>query len=438
MSNGIFELVLILALILLNGVLAMAEIATVSARKARLQQLANEGDEKSRQALNLASDPSDLLSTVQIGITLVGILAGAFGGATFADRIAAWLSAIPALAPYANAIALALVVVAITYLSLILGELVPKRLALINPERVIRSLAGPMQLLAKIVHPIVRLLSVSTDLVLRLLGARSADEPPITEEEIKLLIEQGTEAGVFQEAEQDMVAGVFRLGDRRVGSLMTPRTEIYWLDLEDPPEAIRDEIIASPFSRLPVAAGDLDNIRGIVRAKDLLARSLAGQPVDVAATMVEPMFVPESMEALKVLEQFRSSGFQIALVIDEFGGLQGLVTLTDVLESIVGEIPAVDEAGEPEIVQREDGSYLLDGMVPIDEFKAIFRRSRLPNEERGYYQTLGGFIMDYLGRIPNSGDHFDWDGLRFEVVDMDGFRVDKIIVAPEAHTGENP
>jgi putative hemolysin len=287
-----------------------------------------------------------------------------------------------------------------------------------------------MQVLTRLTYPLARFLSFSSDLVLRLLRVRPSDEPPVTEEEIQVLLEQGTEAGVFEEAELDMVQSVFRLADRRVGSLMTPRPEIAWLDLEDPPDEIRRRIISSPHSRLPVAEGSLDQVIGIVQAKDLLARSLMGQPLDLRAALVPPLFVPESMLAFNALELFRESGVHIALVIDEFGGVQGLVTLYDILEAIVGDIPAVGEAKEPEVVQREDGSWLLDGGLPVDEFKAIFGITRLPDEERGYYNTLGGFVMTRLGKVPSASDHFEWAGLRFEVVDMDGFRVDKVLVLP--------
>ena len=430
MGSLALEIILILVLILANGLLAMAEIAIVSARKARLQQRANEGDEKAQAALNLAEDPADFLSTVQVGITLVGILAGAFGGATIASRIAEQLSKVDVLAPYSGAIGLGLVVFMITYLSLIFGELAPKRLALNNPEKTASAVAGPMGVLSRLVSPVVRLLSFSTTLVLRIIGVRPSMEPSVTEEEIRVLIEQGTEAGIFEEAEQDMVEGVFRLSDRRVGTLMTPRHEFIWLDLEDPPEETRRRIVESVHSRFPVASGDLDHIEGIVQAKRLLASSLDNGNLDLEGCLETPFFVPESMQALRVMELFRETGQQLILVIDEFGGVQGMVTPTDILEAIVGELPIIGRSSEPEVIQREDGSWLLDGMLPIDEFEEIFRISSLPNEERGYFQTLGGFIMAYLGRIPTSGDHFEWNALRFEVIDMDGFRVDKILVMP--------
>ena len=426
----VLEISIILLLIFLNGLLAMGEITFVSVRKARLKHRADRGDEKARLALDLAEDPSDLLSATQIGITLVGILAGAFGGATLAEEIAVLLRKIPSLVPYSDSLALLLVVISITYLSMILGELVPKRLALNNPEGMASRFAGPMQSLSRLTRPLVRFLNFSTDQVLRLIGVKPSQEPPVTEEEIRVLIEQGTQAGIFEEAEQDMVEGVFRLGDRRVGTIMTPRTEIAWLDLDDPLEEIQQEIVASVHSRLPVARGSLDNVVGIVQAKDLLARSFTGQPLDLRAVLSPARFVPESMPALKVLELFQESGVHLVLVIDEYGGVQGLTTTYDILEAIVGDIPELGEAEEPEIVQREDGSWLLDGGLPIDEFKELFGLIQLPEEERGVYQTLGGFIMTSLGRIPTASDHFEWGGLRLEVMDMDGFRVDKVMVQP--------
>ncbi len=432
MSGITLEVIFILILILANGLLAMAEIAVISSRKARLQQRADGGDEKARAALNLANDPTDFLSTVQIGITLVGVLAGAFGGATIAAQISDWVAGFPPLAPYSAAIGVGVVVLLITYFSLVLGELVPKRLALNNPERIATLMAAPMLLLSRLTSPLVRLLSISSNLVLRLLGAKPSDEPPVTEEEIKVMIEQGTQAGVFAEAEQDMVQAVFRLADRRVGTLMTPRTDVVWLDLDDTLEENHRKLIGSAHSRFPVAQGSLDYVVGVVLAKDLLSSCITGKTLDLREVLLSPMFVPESMPALHVLEQFRESRIHTALVIDEYGGFQGLVTLFDILESIVGEIPDAGDLADLEVTQREDGTWLVDGMLPVDELKEIFHLSALPGEERGYYQTVGGFMMTFLGRIPVASDHFVWSGLRFEVVDMDGLRVDKILIVPQS------
>lgn len=428
MLNPIIEVALLLVLFLANGALAMAEMAVVSARKVRLRQKAEAGDENARTALELALQPADFLSTIQIGITLVGVLAGAFGGATLAARIAPWFEGISWLAPYSHAISLVLVVLVITYLSLILGELTPKRIALTDPNRFAAAVARPMQTLSNLAAPLVHLLSASSEVVLHLVGARHSDEPPVTEEEVKILIEMGTQAGVFEQAEREMVSAVFRLADRRVDSIMTPRTEIAWLDLEDPEEEIRSRIIDSIYTILPVAEGDLDHIQGVVQAKDLLARCLRGDPLELRAALTLPQFVPESKPALKVLDLFRRTHMNVALVIDEFGGLQGMVTLIDILEAIVGDLPGLGEESEPEAMKRADGSWLLDGLLPIDELMDLLKLTSLPVESRNQFQTLGGLMMASLGRIPEKGDHFEWHGLRFEVLEMDGFRVDKVMV----------
>lgn len=423
------EALVIILLLIANGVLAMSEIAIVSSRKVRLQERADRGDAKARAALELANAPNEFLSTVQIGITLVGILAGAFGGATIAETLAGMLVRIPWLAPYSEAIGVGVVVLCITYLSLIIGELVPKRLALNDPELIASNIAGPMRGLSAVTRPVVRLLTASTNLVLRVLGVRPSSEPPVTEEELAVLIEQGTRAGVFQEAEQDMMTGVLRLADRQVGVIMTPRTEITWLDVNDPPDELGRKIAASGHSRFPVSQDSLDNMVGIVQAKDLSTRLLAGQPVDLRAIAQSPLYVPETKPVLQVIELFRKTRMHIALVIDEYGGLLGLVTINDILEDIVGDLPSVGEPDQPSAVRREDGSWLLEGLMPVDEIQELLRLE-LPEESRGGYRTLGGLMMAHLGRIPSVSDHFEWAGFRFEVVDMDGHRVDKVLVAP--------
>ncbi|MBZ0177254.1 MAG: hemolysin family protein [Candidatus Methanoperedens nitroreducens] len=423
-----FQIIFIILLTIANGIFSMSEIAIISARKARLQQWVNEGNTKAQAALDLADSPNRLLSTVQIGITLIGILAGVLGGATIADELSARLIFIPLLAPYSEAIALGIVVLGITYLTLVIGELVPKRIALHNPERIACTVAAPMRMLSRIASPAVHLLSISTDTVLRVLGIRPVSEQPVTEEEINILIEQGMKAGTFEEAERDMVEHVFRLGDLRAGALMTPRTEIVWLDIDDSPEETRRRIADSGHSRFPVGQGSLDNILGIVQIKDMLGRNMEGKSPDLKASLRRPLFVPESTHALKVLELFKQSGIHISLVVDEYGSVQGLVTLKDILEEIVGDIPSVEDLEEPLAVQREDGSWLLDGMLLVDDFKEIFSIKELPGE--GIYQTLGGFVLMHMGRIPAVGNHFEWSGLRFEVVDMDKNRIDKVLVMP--------
>jgi putative hemolysin len=434
MPSVLFEALVILLLIILNGVFAMSEIAVVSARKTRLEQWANEGDGKARAALELANAPNQFLATIQIGITLIGILAGAFGGATIARAIAVGLDEIPIVAPYSRPVSLAIVVLIITFLSLIVGELVPKRLALNSPERIASTMATPMRALARLASPVVYVLDLSTDAILRVLGMRPVVEPPVTEEEIRALIAQGTQAGMFEEAEQEMVERVFRLGDRRVSAVMTPRTEIVWVDSEAPLEEIQQTIAQSTHSRILVAQGSLDDVLGVVHAKELLLPLLRGEPLDLTAILRQPLYVPESMRALEVLELFKQSATHIALVIDEYGGVQGLVTPSDILEAIVGDLPEPGEQVDPLAVQREDGSWLLDGMLSIDDFKELFHLGRLPDEDQGVYQTLAGFVIMQLGRIPAVSDHFEWGGLRIEVVDMDGNRVDKVLAHPRRDT----
>lgn len=408
----------------------MSEMAIVSARKVRLQQLANQGDPKAKAALKLAESPNNFLSTVQIGISLIGILTGAFGGATIASRLAVYVRLVPFLTPYSEPVSFGIVVLIITYLSLIIGELVPKRLALNSPERIAAIVAIPMRALATLASPAVHLLSASTDMVLRIMGITPSLEPQVTEEEIKILIEQGTEAGTFEEAEQDMVERVFRLGDRPVSSFMTPRPDIVWLDLEDTTEENRQKMSENGYSRYPVCQGGLDNVLGIIPVTDLLARSLRGDSLDLTVGLRQPVFVPESTRGLKVLELFKQTITHMALVVDEYGVIQGLVTLNDIMSEIVGDVPSADGEEDPQAVQREDGSWLLDGMLAVEEFFELFGLEEWDFEERGSYQTLGGFVITHLGRIPAAADHFEWQGMRIEVMDMDGNRVDKVLVVP--------
>jgi putative hemolysin len=416
------EIVFITVLILANGVLAMSEAALVASRKAKLQQQANDGDKASTTALNLMSDPNIFLSMIQIGITLIGVLSGAVGGATISELLAAEFAKIRALQPYSESLALAIVVMVITILSLWIGELVPKRLALHSPERIARAVAGPMLFISKVFSPAIKILSAATDLVLKLMGVKDSVESPITEEELQVLIAQGTQAGVFDEAEQEMVEGVFSLGDQRVYSLMTPRTEIVWLDIEDTIEEIRTKISENEYSRFPVRQDTLDVILGIVKARDLLVVSLGGEEIKLKQLLKPAFYIPETMSAARALEIFKEKGTEMLLVIDEFGGLQGLLTVHDVIEEIVGAI----ELEEPQATQRQDGSWLLDGMLEVDEFKEIFSLPTLPHESE--YETLSGFVMVSLGRVPQTADRFDWHGLNFEVIDMDGRRVDKVLV----------
>ncbi len=425
-GNVILEILILFLLFIANGIFAMAEIAVVSARKIRLQERANKGNQKAQAALELAEEPNQFLATIQIGITLVGTLAGAFGGTTIARKLGELLEEIPYLAPYANTLSVTVVVVLITYFSLVIGELAPKRLALNNAEGVAAKLAAPMQTLSKITAPLVRFLDISTNVVVKLLGVEPSDEPSVTPEEIKMLIDLGAKTGVLEETEQDMIESVMRLDERRIGAVMTPRPEIIWLDLKRPVEDLQHHIDKSEHSRFPVVENDLDNVLGIVRVKDLLPKKTTYRPEELRAVLYPPLFVPESMSVLRALELFKQQSTHIALVTDEYGIIQGMVTHHDILEAIVGFIPA-DEYEEPQALERDDGSWLLDGMLPTDELKELFDLESLPAEPANY-QTVSGLVMSQLGTVPAEGQHFTWVDLRFEVMDMDGRRVDKVLV----------
>lgn len=427
------EILLILALILVNGIFAMSEIAVVSSRKSRLQQRAEAGDAGARRALELAEHPTRFLSTVQIGITLVGVFAGAYGGASIAAQLDAYLEQYAPIARYSEEISLGLVVAAITYLSLVVGELVPKRLALNDPERVAAVVAGPMHQISRVATPLVKLLTVSTEFLLRLLHARRSEDPPVTEEEVAALIEAGAEAGVFEEEEHELVERVFWLADQRVGTLMTPRHRIAWLDVSAPPEKQREELIRHRYSHYLVCEDDVDHVLGMVRVKDLIADLLEGRELDLRAALRKPLFVPESLRALRLLEMFRESGIHLAIVIDEYGGVDGLLTLNDVLTELAGDVAA---GGEPRVVQRDDGSWLVDASLTMDEFWELIGLEDKRVEVRREYNTVAGLVVTTLGRIPRSGNSFYAYGLRFEVVDMDGHRVDKVLVAADGGAGD--
>lgn len=428
MSGVVVELFVILLLIFINGVLAMSELAILSARKARLEERAANGEVGAQAVLVLLGDQSNFLSTVQVGITLVGILAGALAGATLASEVRSWLDQIAFLATYSETISVALVVIFITYLSLVIGELVPKRLALNNAEAIAITVAPAMQVLAKVSAPLVTLLSRSTDMTLHLFGVQLAAEPAVTEEEVRTMIEQGTQVGVFEPIEEAIVDQVFRLSDRTVNALLTPRTDIVWLDVDDTPAEIQQKILENGYSRYPVAKGNLDNVIGLISTQDLLRQVLSGQELTLNNILQPALFLPETTPALVVVERLKQTGSHLALVIDEYGGLEGLVTLEDILTAIVGDIPEAGDPLEAEAVQREDGSWLVDGMFQIDDFQELFEIKELPAVGEGYYQTVGGLVMAVLGRIPSAGDYFQLEDYRLEVMDMDGRRVDKILV----------
>ncbi|OWY38101.1 hypothetical protein CEK28_14345 [Xenophilus sp. AP218F] len=422
------ELLLLLGLILLNALFAMSEIAVVSSRKVRLQQWADDGHKGARAALLLASEPTRFLSTIQIGITSISILSGVYGEAALSEHLRLALNQYSLLAPYAKPLSVALMVLFITTLSLIFGELVPKRLALLNPEAVAMALSRPMLGLSRLTSPLVQLFSRVTDGLLRLLRARASDEPSITEEEIRVLMEQGADEGVFDRAEQELVENIFRLDNRKVATVMTPRKDIVSLDLEDPAEDNRRLLQRHGYSHFPVCRGGMDQIVGMLDAKRLLDRTLDGQPLDFALDLSPALYVPATCSLMQLLEQFKQARRHSALVVDEYGELEGLVTINDVIESIIGDLPST--AGEnDEIVQRDDGSWLVDGMVALETFREHFALSApLPGEENGNIHTLGGMMMFRLGRVPGVADRFEWNGFSFEVVDMDKTRVDKVMV----------
>jgi putative hemolysin len=433
------EILLIVPLIVLAGAFAMAEIALVSVRKPRLQRWAAQGNTSAQAALDLANKPETFLATVQMGMTLVGIFAGAFGERTLSLRIESLLSGIPPLAPYGHAISLITVVGAVTYLTLIIGELVPKQIALRNPERFAAALARPMTALSRISAPIVTVLNASAGVVLRVFRIRPSEEPLVTEEEIRVIMEQGAEAGLIEPSEHETVRRLFRLSDRAVMALMKPRHDIVWLDADAPMERTMKQVAVSSHSRFPVARGSLDNVVGIVKEKELLACCMGGTSVNLTDAAQPPLFVPGAMPAFRLLEMFKKSRTHIALVVDEYGDVEGLVTINDFFEDLVGEVASADTPQERRAVERPDGSWLVDGKMPVHDLKELLDLGKLPGEERGSYLTLGGFIMMQIGRIPVTADRFDAVGWRFEVVDMDGKRVDKVLLRPlSASASEEP
>jgi putative hemolysin len=428
MSGISTELFILGLLLVANGLLAMAEIAIVSARKARLRQLADDGDEGARAALELASQPTRFLSTVQVGITLCAILAGAYGSSTVAGQLAAWLGGYPTLAPWAGPIAFGVVVGGITFCSLILGELVPKRIALSNPERLARFVAGPLQGVSRVVAPPIELLGAAIDFLLKPFGLTRRRGAPVTDEEVNILVEQGWKAGVFHQAEKEMIEGVLRLDQLPVTAIMAPRPKIVFLNIDDTEDVNWRKIVASGHSHFPVYQDNRDQVLGMVAVKALWAHAAIGIPTSLKNLLTPPLVVPETMNCVQLLESFKKSGRHTALIADEFGSIQGMVTLIDVLEAIVGDLPAQGQRDQPQAKRREDGSWLIDATLAVNELKTILDLDELPQEAEADYQTLGGLVMTQFGRIPAAGDRFEWDGWRFEVTDMDRQRVDKVVV----------
>jgi putative hemolysin len=422
------EILILALLILLNGAFAMSEIALVAARRARLTRLAEDGDSAAAVAIELGADPTKFMSTVQIGITSIGILNGIVGESALAAPFALWLQGVGLDQDISEIGATALVVIVITYVSIVAGELVPKRIAQINPERVARLVARPMRALAVITRPFVHLLSLSTRFMLRLIGHQDLSAAVVTEEEIHALLDEGSQAGVIEKSEHQMVRNVFRLDERQIGSLMVPRADILWLDVERPLAENLARIADSDHSRFPVCRGGLGDILGVISAKQIVRQTLHGAPVDIESGLAEPTYVPESLSGMELLDHFRVSRSQMAFVVDEYGEIQGLVTLRDVLEAVTGEFEPWDQE-EAWAVQREDGSWLLDGMIPIPELKDRLELKAVPEEDKGTYHTLSGLMMWLLGRVPHTGDVGIWEQWRLEVVDLDGRRIDKVLAS---------
>ncbi len=425
-----FEMMVILLLLVANGVFAMAEIAVVSAKKARLRRLADQGNGKARIALELAESPNRFLSTVQIGITLVGIFAGAFGGATLATKLAPPIAQVSFLAPYADEIAFGLVVAVITYFSLVLGELVPKRFGLSNPEGIAMLVARPMNRLARLAGPLVSFLSVSTELLLRVLGFKPEQEVVVSEEEVCVMMQEGVRAGAFNKVESHIVHSALELDQLPVREIMTPRPKVIWLNQNDTHEQVWHKIVVSAHSHFPVYEGNRDHTVGVVSVKAIYANLAAGVAVKLKDLMLPPLIVPESQTVLQLVETFKQTGKHIALVTDEFGSLVGLVTLNDVMEAVVGEFPTQGERAKPAARRRDDGSWLIDAMIDLESVEKALPGFRFGGEAYSEYQTLAGFVVKQLGHVPKEGETFETQGYVFEVLDMDRHRVDKVLVLP--------
>ncbi len=430
MNSILLELTIILALLLANGVFAMAEIAIVSARKNRLRSLAEAGDPSARRALELAGSPNTFLATVQIGITLVGVLAAAFSGAAMADKLAVPLTKIGWLVPYAEEAAFGIVVVVLTYFTLVIGELVPKRIGLGNPEGVARALAGPMHLLSRLGAPLVSLLGTSTDALLALFRIKPEPEVKVTEDDVRLLVREGMRVGVFHSHEPAMVESVMAFDRRPVRDIMTPRAKIIWINAADSHETIWHRIVVSAHSTFPVYEGRRDNVLGLVTVKAIYANLAAGIPVNVRDLVTPALFVPETQTVSNLLEKFRTSGRHIALTTDEFGTVTGLISLHNLMEAIVGDIPSPEDRLKPKAVRRPDGSWLVDGLLGAEVFAATVTDFPLHPPAQRDYQTFGGFVVKHLGHVPAEGETFRAHGYLVEVIDMDGLRVDKVLLLP--------
>jgi putative hemolysin len=419
------EYLIILMLILLNGLFAMSEIALVSSKRARLEEKAKKGSTGAKTALKLLDEPEKFLSTVQIGITLVGIIAGAYGGLALADDLTPILQKITWLAPYAEQAAIVIVVSVITYLSLIIGELVPKTIAFNNPEGITIALAPFMKFLSWLTTPIVVFLSLSTKILLKILMIKPKDETPVTEEELKILIEKGAQFGTLEHRESELLKRIFRFGDRKAYDIMTNRQDVVLINVNDTIEKVKQQVFDNPFSKYPVCDETRDNIIGILTIKDFFHKLNTQSSFILKDIITQPLYIPDNLTGIRIYEKFRDTKIYIAVVIDEYGSFEGIITLHDLIENIFGDLPDIHEVEEVDIFKREDGSMLIEGSILIDELK---EHLNLTFEEDENYSTLGGFVMYKLNRIPATGDKFDYESFIFEVVDMDGNRVDKVLV----------
>jgi putative hemolysin len=427
-SNLALEVVVLAVLIGINAFFSMAEFALVASSEVRLNKLAAEGDKRARAAVELLREPNHYLSTIQVAITLIGILAGAYSGITFAPYIEPFFSAIPALADYALGISIFILVIGTTYVTLVFGELVPKRIGLDEPERIALAVARPLSVFSTIALPLVKILSASVNAVLFLIRRKKPESAAVTEEEIWNIIEEGTRSGIIEEEEEEMVSAIFRLGDRRLVTMMTPRHEIIGIDMSAPLDGEMRKMLASVHSYFPVYEGSLDTIKGILWARDLWTQVIVDRRPDISKILREPIILPENTPALKLLQQLRTSGTPLALAVDEYGSITGLITLHDILKAIIGDVRSLGSPFDRKVTVREDGSFLIDGLLPLDEGKELLGVSEFPGEPN--FNTMAGFAMMELQKIPVTGDSFDWDGYRFEIVDMDGPRIDKILVYP--------
>jgi putative hemolysin len=427
------DIVILLGLILLNALFVMAEIALVSARKARLESMAERGDKKARNALDLSHNPELFLSTVQIGITLISIITGVYSGERFGNQIRPFFEKISFFAPYAETISTTVVVILVTYLSIVFGELIPKRIALINAEKIAKTAAQPMRVFAKITHPFVWVLNRTSNLFFKVFNIKSKREDSVTEEEIKAIISEGTESGSVEEEEKQMIERIFHLGDRNITSLMTHRSDIVWFDVNDNEDMIREKILQEPHSFYPICDGEIDNIKGVVSIKDLY---IADDFTLFKDLMVPALFVPDNNTAYQVMAKFKESKFHACFIVDEYGSLRGMITLNDIMEAIVGDIPETGDV-DYEIIDRGDGSFLVDAQVPFYDFLTYFNRTEWLSEEELEFDTLAGCILNELEHIPQSGEKLKWKGFRFEIMDMDGHRIDKILVLPSEEIKED-